>query len=550
MKFAGFTPQQTYTLLSKMGYNGPPQEDDMNKFMMSTPQAAAGMGQAAMIAQRRIDERIAAAKGLPTQGQGFAEGGAINSLSNWMTGGVGVTATGDADAAADTGVNPDMVSNLDAAQQAYADALASGNAGTIQQAANDLTLAQQAYNTTQVPSVGEALGTSISEPETLTTAADVAMLQPTNEQLIAAGTGQQTQQYQGQTAAVPQPAQVTATTADTTTATTAPRTDAATYEASKITDQVTSTLQDLEAAKADPSESATVQGQLEMLMADFDEGTPPWASGAMREASALMQRRGMGASSMAGEAIVLAAMQAALPIATQDARTFAQFELQNLNNEQQMTIFKTQQRMASLFSDQAAENSAKQFNAQSENQNNQFFAGLETTVSQFNAAQINAIRQFNAEQENIASRFNVEQQVTTDLFRAKQQDVMTQFNAQLAQQRDQFNAENDLIIAQANAKWYQMISTTNTAAQNLANREAALASNNLTSRALDQLHQYERDLMAFSFQAGESAQDRAIRLLLADKELALAKESLEWSQDAAKGAAWFEIAKWGADTFF
>lgn len=550
MKFAGFTPQQTYTLLSKMGYNGPPQEDDMNKFMMATPQAAAGMGQAAMIAQKRIDERVAAAKGLSTQGQGFAEGGTTDTLSDWMTGGVDVTATGDTDTTTDTGVNPDMVGDIDAAQQAYADALASGDADAIQQAQTNLTLAQQAYNTTEVPSVGEALGTAINEPETLTTTADVAMIQPTNEQLIAAGTGQQTQQYQGETAAVPQPEQVTATTADATTATAAPRTDAATYEASQITDQVTSTLQDLEAAKADPSESATVQGQLEMLMADFDEGTPPWASGAMREASALMQRRGMGASSMAGEAIVLAAMQAALPIATQDARTFAQFELQNLNNEQQMTIFKAQQRMASLFSDQAAENAAKQFNAQSENQTNQFFAGLETTVSQFNAAQINAIRQFNAEQENIASRFNVEQQVTTDLFRAKQQDAMTQFNNQLAQQRDQFNAENDLIIAQANAKWYQTISTTNTAAQNLANREAALASNNLTSRALDQLHQYERDLMSFAWKSGESAADRALRLLLADKELSIAKEELAWSQDAAKGAAWFEVAKWGLDTFF
>ena len=559
MNFAGFTPQQTYTLLTGMGYNGPAQEDDMNKFMLSNTEAANGMGKMAMVAQRRIDERVAASKGLPTSGKGFAVGGWVDGAwdanaeptSGGLYSGTGentTTTTTTEDPAAI--VDPALVGDLDAAQQAYADALAAGDAQAIADAQANLTLASQAYNTTDVPSAGEAIGTAINDPESLTTTADVEQITPTNEELIAAGTGQQTEAYTGETATVDQPEEVTAVTAEAAQAEAADRTATALYEASKIGDQVTSSLADLEAAKADPTESATVQGQLEMLMADFDEGTPPWASGAMREASSLMQRRGMGASSMAGEAIVLAAMQAALPIASADAKTYATFELQNLNNEQQVVIFKAQQRIASLFSDQAAENASKQFNAQSTNQTNQFFAGLETQVSQFNSAQINAIRQFNSEQENIASRFNVEQAVTVDLFSAKQQDAMSMFNNQLLQQRDQFNAENDLIISQANAKWYQMVSTTNTATQNLANRDAAAASNNLTTRAIDHLHQYERDLMAYSFQAGESAQDRAIKLLLADKELAIAQSELDWSQDAAEGAAWFEVVKWGADTFF
>jgi hypothetical protein len=49
--------------------------------------------------------------------------------------------------------------------------------------------------------------------------------------------------------------------------------------------------------------------------------TPAWAAGAMRAATAQMAARGLGASSMAGQAIVQAAMESALPIAMADAQT-------------------------------------------------------------------------------------------------------------------------------------------------------------------------------------------------------------------------------------
>ena len=57
------------------------------------------------------------------------------------------------------------------------------------------------------------------------------------------------------------------------------------------------------AATGAPSTDATVQGQLTQLMADFEGGDPPaWAAGAMRAATAAMAQRGLGASSMAGQA--------------------------------------------------------------------------------------------------------------------------------------------------------------------------------------------------------------------------------------------------------
>ena len=74
------------------------------------------------------------------------------------------------------------------------------------------------------------------------------------------------------------------------------------------------------------------------------------------------------------------------------------------------------------------------------------------------------------------------------------------------------------MIAQANAQWRQNVATINTAAQNTANLESARAQNGLTTQALDNIWQNERDLMSFAFQSYESAQDRATQLLLEDKK--------------------------------
>ncbi len=100
-----------------------------------------------------------------------------------------------------------------------------------------------------------------------------------------------------------------------------------------------------EAATGAPSTDATVQGQLTKLMADFEGANPPaWAAGAMRAATAQMASRGLGASSMAGQAIVQAAMESALPIAQMDAQTSAAFEKQNLSNRQQAAMFAAEKR--------------------------------------------------------------------------------------------------------------------------------------------------------------------------------------------------------------
>jgi len=379
----------------------------------------------------------------------------------------------------------------------------------------------------------------------------------------------------------------------------------------------------IQAAEATPTTQATVQGQLAQLTANFDAKNPPaWAAGALRSANAQMVARGLGASSIAGQAIVQATLESALPIAQADAQTIAQFEAQNLSNRQQRAMLAAQQRaefmgmeftqefqarvqnaakisdianqnftaeqqvqlenskiantvnlnnlsnrqavvmaeaaalaqmdasnlnnrqqaavqnaesflqtdmanlsnrqqtelfgsqqlIQSLFTDQAAENAARQFNATSQNQVDQFFANLANQVSQFNAAQANAQSQFNAGQVNTVERFN----------------------AEINNQRDQFNAQNQLVIAQNNAQWRRAIATADTAAVNRANELNANAVLDISKTAYDNLWNYYADTMEWAWKSSESELERinnlAVAQLDADAQEAVAK------RQAATGA--------------
>jgi len=362
-------------------------------------------------------------------------------------------------------------------------------------------------------------------------------------------------------------------------------------------------MEQVEAAEATPTNKATVQGQLEGLMAAFEGGnTPAWAAGAMRNVTTQMANRGLGASSMAAQALIQGAMESALPIAQADAQVIAQFEaqnlsnrqqramlaaqqratfmgmefdqefqsrvqnsarigdianmnftadqqvalensriantvnlsnlsnrqamimaeasalanldmsnlanrqqaavqnaqnfmqmdMQNLSNQQQTDMFKGQQIIQSLFTDQAAENAAKQFNATSQSQTDQFFASLASTTSQFNASQANAQGQFNAGQTN----------------------TMNKFVAEVQNQRDQFNAQNRLVIDQNNAQWRREIATADTVAINRANELNASSILEMSDSAYKNLWQYYSDSMEWAWNSAENEQERWNRLAL------------------------------------
>ena len=359
----------------------------------------------------------------------------------------------------------------------------------------------------------------------------------------------------------------------------------------------------IQAAETSPSTEATVQGQLAQLTANFDASNPPaWAAGTLRAVQAQMAQRGLGASSMAGQALIQGALEAALPIAQADAQTIASFEqanlsnrqqramlaaqqratfigqefdqsfqsrvqnaakisdianmnftaeqqialensraantmglanlsnnqamvmaeasalanldmsnlsnrqqsavqnaqsflqmdMSNLNNNQQTAMFKAQTIAQSLFTDQAATNASRQFNATSENQTNQFFANLQAQVANFNAEQANAMSRYNSGELN----------------------ALEQFNANMKNQREQFNAQNRLVIDQSNAQWRRQVATADTAAINRANELNARALIDLSTGAYNNLWQGFRDDMEFAWKSADNAEERSKDILL------------------------------------
>ena len=281
--------------------------------------------------------------------------------------------------------------------------------------------------------------------------------------------------------------------------------------------------------QAEVDVNATVQGQLANLMQQFEGGQiPAFAAGAIRVAEQRLAARGMGASSMAGAAIMQAAMEAATPIAAADAETYRrmselnlnnrqqaevlnsqmtlQVDLKNLTNEQQARVTNTQNQVQALFNDQAATNASRQFNAQTAQQADQFFANLFNETSRFNASQTNALAQYNAGQSN----------------------AISQFNSELSNQRDQFQLKNRILIDQANAVYRRQINTANTA---IANAEAEVNTRNLyniSMSAMANTLQQHRDELQFARVNSQNEEQFNYNLALAsytfDKNLDLASD--------------------------
>ncbi len=250
------------------------------------------------------------------------------------------------------------------------------------------------------------------------------------------------------------------------------------------------------AATANPSAQTMVATQLDGLMQDFDGGaTPAWAAGAMRSATAAMAARGMGASSLAGQAIVQAAMESAMPIAMADAQTIAKFESQNLSNRQQSAMLAAEQRAkfmgqefdqtfqakvmnASKISDIANQNFTAEQQVQLENSravNSMNLANLNNTQALVMAeaaalAQLDTANLSNRQQSAVqnAQNFlqmdmaNLSNRQQTELFKAQQRtqalftdqaatNAAAQFNASSQNQVDQFFANLATQTSQFNA---------------------------------------------------------------------------------------------------
>jgi hypothetical protein len=382
--FGGFTPEQLGKIIPEMQGM---QADEQANFLAATPGAAARVGRMSEVAQRKIDGAL----------KGFAEGGLVETdLDKAQK--KAADATTALQAARDKqAANPSDTSLTTAVTTAEA---------AVNQANEGVTSATEAFKQTEVASAPELMSAALTKPESMITKAGVALT--SDEQAKAgeidtnagqAGAAKQATATTAETATpVAAPDVKPAVTVETATSEQAVNTaldklvaatgkpsaealaqaatmspdqlaqlgiDAATLDAAqKVQAPDARTIQQGEliegstvdmdrvatavnysAATGVPSSEATVQGQLTGLLEQFEGGdTPPWAAGAMRAATAALASRGLGASSMAGQAVVQAAMESALPIAQADANTRAQFESQNLSNRQAAATFAAQQR--------------------------------------------------------------------------------------------------------------------------------------------------------------------------------------------------------------
>ena len=197
---------------------------------------------------------------------------------------------------------------------------------------------------------------------------------------------------------------------------------------------------DFEAAQGTASREATVKGQMEDLMSDFEDGnTPSWASGAIRAATAAMAARGLTASSMAGQAIVQSAMESALPIAMQDAQTYASFEMQNLSNRQQTAMFAAEQRANFLGME--------------------FTQEFQTRVT--NAAKISDIANMNFTAEQQVALENARMAQTVDLANMNAVNAKMMADAAAMSQVDITNLNNRQQVAVQNAQAFLAMDMSN-----------------------------------------------------------------------------------------
>jgi hypothetical protein len=286
--------------------------------------------------------------------------------------------------------------------------------------------------------------------------------------------------------------------------------------------RVNQAMQEFQAQQGTVTDEMTTTGQLNKMMANFDAGNPPpWAAAAIRAANAQMAARGVGASSMAGQAIVQAAMEAAVPIASMDAKVFETMGLTNLSNRQQTAMLAAQQRAQFLGQefDQAFQtkvmNAAKisdianmNFNAEQQvvlensraantmnlaNLNNQqaMIMANAATIANMDMANLNNRQQAamqnaqaflqmdmqnlqGAQQMSLFKAQSLSQSLLSDAaaenaarqFNASSVNQANQFNAQLATQVSQFNASQQNAMAQFNIGETNAVAKFNAEVQN------------------------------------------------------------------------------------
>ena len=323
------------------------------------------------------------------------------------------------------------------------------------------------------------------------------------------------------------------------------------------------------AANQTLDQQATVQFQLSQLLTGLQPGqpAPPWASPAIRKASAIMQQRGLGSSSVAAAAITQAVMESGVTIAAQDAKAYQTIQIKNLDNQQQAALQNALQvatmdrqnadaRTKGMISNAQALLSIdlKELDAQQQSNAIKYSAQTQAALSEANAE--NTRLQINAKNELQLEEFytelgvqidtaNINRDVAIKQYNTNQANSFKEFNASMEDQRDKFNANMAFAIDQSNAQWRRQINTANTATLNETNRINTQNAFNASQTALNQLWQKYRDNATFNFTSAESEKQRKHEQALRAMEIAASESMLDSQQKSTIASNLIKvIANW------
>jgi hypothetical protein len=319
----------------------------------------------------------------------------------------------------------------------------------------------------------------------------------------------------------------------------------------------------IDAATATPSKQATVAGQLEGLMAQFEGGnTPAWAAGSMRTAMQTLAARGLGASSLAGQAVIQAAMESAIPIAQADASVIAQFEAQNLSNRQQRAMLAAQQRATFLGQefDQAFQARVQNATRIADVANMNFTAEQQIAIEDSRAANTMNMANLNNQQAMVMAEAAALSQLDMANLNNRQQAAVQ--NAQNFLQMDMQNLSNEQQTSLFRAQQNVQALFTDQAAENAALQFNAASENqtnqffadlqaNVAKFNADQANsvaQFDANAVNATYQFNV-AQDNAFRQFMINQNLAVAQANAQWRQQiattnqAAQNEAAFYAAK-------
>lgn len=597
-----FSNEQKHSLLAKMGYTGSMQNDEMEAFIQSSPGVAAKMGKFSRAMKRGFavggytsKPKITSKPNTTPKSPTAAGGGTSTSGGANQRGTTPKLGT-------DKVVGAHIITEQKDGKTVYVVIGSGGNRrGTFDTQEKAQARLQQL--TAPKQTAGETLAdVAVSKPEKLVEKPKVATVTASPNEFIKAGTGNveapvvATTETVGttETAAAPQPLDAATYDAVTTQpqaerilggveaqqgevspealVTAAQQTEssisdmqAAQGEAYLMDNPVQREIQagelisgsavdaakveqlnsSIQAAEATPSEKATVQGQLEGLMQQFEGGnTPAWAAGAMRNAQAMLAQRGLGASSIAGQAVIQAAMESALPIAQTDAATFAQFEAQNLSNRQQAAMVAAQYRAQFLQMEFDQNFQTRVLNASkiSDIANMNFTAEQQIALENSRAANSMNLANLDARQAMVMAQAAALSNLDMANLNNRQQAAMQ--NAQSFLQMDMANLDNrqqtEIFKAQSNLQAL----FTDAAARNAALQFNAASENQTNqffadlSATVSRFNAEQKNAMA-QFNAGErntttrlNAQLEARRQEFnANNSLIIAQANAKWRQE-------------------